>query len=436
MRINNKKVVYLFGAVLLALVTGSNVLAQEDEKGSSDHPLISRFPGSSIMTYDLKQFNEYLLPLGKMSKDTLEKSQKLEGKVTQITYAAPKERSALEIYRNYETFLKGAGFVILFSSNKNELGDGWLGKFLASTPRAYRYGAPSLTTRMEGDYSYLVGKMTRSEGDVYVALCVATSWYQNFPVIQLDVIETIPMDIGMMKVTPEPSKTNVQKTTTPQSDQSILKEKTVKSFELKIGVGCYAFSDPVLAGTSSNNFLINSTGTITGSLTGFRLLTGPYFNARYFFNENFGISADLGSLANSEEIYTTSVNYLNSASLFFQKAGLVGQIIGKSTPIRLSTTLGAGNCITELQKQTIYTPPAMGSDTYLKGKANMLVVFFNFDVSFPIYKKLFLFGNYEYNLIPVSKFVMEHDGGNEYSDTYYSMNFGGFHFRAGLSYSF
>lgn len=435
MKCKSKKVVYLFGAVLLALVTGSNVLAQEDEKGSSDHSLISRFPGSSIMTYDLKQFNEYLLPLGKISKDTLEKSQKLEGKITQITYAAPKERSMLEIYRNYETFLKSAGFVIVFSSKKEELGDGWLSKYLSATPRAYRYGAPSLNTRMEGDLNYLVAKKERVEGDVYVALCVATSWYQDFPVIQLDVIETIPMDTGMMKVAPEPSKTNVQKTTS-QSDQSILKEKNVKSFELKIGVGCYAFSDPVLAGTSSNNFLINSTGTITGSLSGFRLLTGPYFNARYFFNENFGISADLGSLVNSEEIYTTSVNYLNNASLFFQKAGMVGQIIGKSTSIRLSTTLGAGNCITELQKQTIYNPPAVGTDTYLKGKANMLVVFFNFDVSFPVYKKLFLYGNYEYNLIPVSKFIMEHDGGNEYSDTYYSMNFGGSHFRVGLGYSF
>ena len=252
------------------------------------------------------------------------------------------------------------------------------------------------------------------------------------------------MDTDMAKVTPEPSKINEQ-TTTPQTDQStlkdlsdqtILKEKTVKSFELRIGAGCYAFSDPVLAGTSANNFMIYSTGAVTGSLTGFRLLTGPYFNARYFFNENFGISADLGYLGNHVELYTTYANYSNTANLFFQKAGLIGQIIGKSTPIRLSTTLGAGNCITELYKQTIHKPTVVGLDTYLKGKANMFVVFFNLDVSFPIYKKLFLFGNYEYNVIPVSEFVMEHSGGSEYSDTYYNMNFGGFHFRVGLSYSF
>ncbi|MEY1640122.1 hypothetical protein [Tenuifilum osseticum] len=426
-----KWIVYLFSAILIVLINGRNLAAQEDEKGSADHPLISRFPGSYILTYDLKQFNEYLLPLGKMSKDTLEKSLKLEGKVTQITYAAPKDRSILEIYRSYETFLKNNGFITLFSANKEELGDGWLSKYISATPRAYRYGQPGLDTRIRDNFVYLVTRKDRKEGSVYVALCVATSWYQDFPVIQLDVIETKPMDASMMNIIKEPTE--------KQGDKKVsLTEqiKQVKTFEVRVGIGCHAFIDPVLAGTSSNNFKDNSTGTVTGSLTGFKILTGPYVNARYFFNENIGISADIGSLINSIELYTSEAYYFNKATMFYQKIGFVGQIVGKITPVRMSLSMGAGNCITELYKKTTYTPPATGTDTFLLGKANMFMAYINLDISVPIYKKLYLFGNFEYNVMPVWEFVMEHDGGNDYSDTYYGLNYGGFQIRGGLSYSF
>jgi len=434
MKTKNKKVVNLLGVVLLTIFSVSNVLAQNDEAGSKDNPLISRFPGSSIMTYDLKQFNNYLLVMGKMSADTVEKSQKLEGKVTQITYAAPKDRSILEIFRNYETFLKSNGFVILFSSNKSELGSGWLGKFLAATPRAYRYGAPALATRMEGDFNYLDAKMTRTQGDVFVALCVATSWYQDFPVIELDVIETIPISTGMMKVNAKAGTKEIQATDNTQSDQSILKSKNVKSFDLMIGFGGFSFSAPWLSG-SSNMFTYNPSGTVTGSITGFGLLKGPYVNARYFFNENFGISLDFNSLTSEESIFTSNKNYTSSANLFAQKIGLTGQIVGNNTPIRISSTLGAGNCITELDQQIVNIPSST-ADIFLKGKESMFVMFVNVDITFPVYKKLYLFGNYEFNFMPVGDFVMDQDGGNDYSYTYYNSDFGGSHFRFGLGYSF
>lgn len=198
MRVKNKKVVYLLGGVLLAILTASSVFA--DEAGSKDHPCISRFPGSSIMVYDMKEFNEYVVPLGKMVNGKLAKSQKLEGKVTQINYSAPEERSVLEIFRNYESALKNAGFVTLFTGKKNELGDKWLGQFSKATTRPERYGGVSFATRIEGDFRYIAAKLTRAEGDVYVALCVGQSWYQKFPSLQFDVIETKAMETGLVKV--------------------------------------------------------------------------------------------------------------------------------------------------------------------------------------------------------------------------------------------
>jgi len=212
MRSKNKKVVYLFGAVLLTILTVGSVFAQ-DVGGSKDNPLISRFPGSSITRYDMKEFNEYVIPLGKMAKGALTKSQKLEGKVTQITYAAPKDRSVLEIFRNYESAIKNGGFVTLFIGKKIELGDKWLDKFTGATERPVGYGEPALGTQLsQSDFRYMAAKLTRAEGDVYVALCVAGSGWYNYPLVQLDIIETKPMETGLIKVNAEALAKDIEQT--------------------------------------------------------------------------------------------------------------------------------------------------------------------------------------------------------------------------------
>lgn len=212
MRVKNKKGVYLLGAVLLTLLTVGSVFAQ-DVGGSKDHPLISRFPGSSITRYDMKQFNEYALPLGKTAKGALTKSQKLEGKVTQITYAAPKDRSVLEILRNYESAMKNAGFVTLFSGKKTELGDKWLDKFAGATERPVGYGEAALGTQLsQSDFHYMAAKLTRAEGDVYVALCVAGPGWHNYPLVQLDIIEIKPMETGLVEVNAEALAKEIEQT--------------------------------------------------------------------------------------------------------------------------------------------------------------------------------------------------------------------------------
>lgn len=205
MSVKNKAVFYLLAVIMLAILAAGNLFAQgNDVKGSSDHPMISRFPGSSIMRYDQKEFDEYILLLGKVQKGKLAKSQKLEGKVTQITYSAPNDKSILQIYRNYESALKKAGFAIIFSGKKETLGDKeWLNRFVGAISRPVPYGGAELTTHLEGSYSYLAAKLLRPEGDVYVALCVGGSWFQKYPVIQLDVIEVKPMDTGLVKVNAE-----------------------------------------------------------------------------------------------------------------------------------------------------------------------------------------------------------------------------------------
>jgi len=210
------KPIHFFSTLLfLILISVSGTFAQtSDISGSKDHPLISRYPGSSIMHYEVRDFDEYNLPLGKVEKDKLKSVQNLEGKVTQITYAAPQDRSILEIFRNYESALKNAGFEILLNEKSGNLGDKWISKYLDATSRPQRDGTnATLYNRFDGsEFHFLAAKLSRPEGDVYTALCIGFGWWQKFPVVQLDVIEVKPMEKGLVTITADELKNDLTKT--------------------------------------------------------------------------------------------------------------------------------------------------------------------------------------------------------------------------------
>jgi flagellar motor protein MotB len=210
MRSKRKVLFFVLGAFLLA--TNIAFAQDEDAEGSRDYPLISRFPGSIIKYYDVKQFDEYILPLGKLEKGKLLKSEQLEGKITRITYKAPEDRSTLEIYRNYESALKKAGFEILFVSAGEELG-----KYSLWPAHLYESLNPlrgDAKHVLQGDASYqryLSAKLSRPEGDVYVSLYVSLDFYR-WPMIQLDVIEVKPMETGLVAVTADALAKDIART--------------------------------------------------------------------------------------------------------------------------------------------------------------------------------------------------------------------------------
>ena len=204
MKMQNRIVFCLLGMFML---TTSIAFAQgEDVEGSKDHPLISRFAGSTIVYYDVKQFDEYILALGKVEWErdeddkrvfNLTKSKQLEGKVTRIQYDAPEDRSTLEIYRNYESALKRAGFEILFAGAREELG------------KDFGEAAYNAMRNVRGDYfhyldsyvehqRYIAAKLSRPEGDVYISIFVSISMHKRNPVIQADFVEVKPMEEGLV----------------------------------------------------------------------------------------------------------------------------------------------------------------------------------------------------------------------------------------------
>ena len=170
-----------------------------------DHPRLKRYEGSVIVEYSEKAFEEYKMILGKALNPSsndgkrIEKQQAVEGKITRITYFAPKGRATLEVFRNYENELKAANAETLFAgAGPDDLGymfgllpqyDGLDGQLFSYSNDNNRYGA------------YKVG-------DNYVVVYAAEFDYgaTHHPIekgqtaVQVDVIEAKPMQEKMVAV--------------------------------------------------------------------------------------------------------------------------------------------------------------------------------------------------------------------------------------------
>jgi outer membrane protein OmpA-like peptidoglycan-associated protein len=179
--------------VLAALAALLAVAQRPDLKGSKDHPLVTRYPGSVITDYAYSEFDAVMFPLGKANNQgQFDKSLRLEGKVTRIGYEAPAHRSILEIYRNYESALLKSGFQVLWSCINND-GCG---------------GGPTQLTSYGGEdwgwgsgQRYLVAKSPRTTGDAYVSLHVGQwSDTERGAYVVLFVLEMKPMEGGLVSV--------------------------------------------------------------------------------------------------------------------------------------------------------------------------------------------------------------------------------------------
>ncbi len=195
----------LISGMLFSLCLSTGAAYGQDIEGGRDHPLISRYAGSEITGYDEREFDEYGLLTSKATKyggkkKNLDACLMLEGKVTRITYRAPAERSTLEVFRNYEGALKEAGFEFLFSCSKEECGG-----------RNFNHAVVPYDL-VFGDYyedqRYLAAKLPRGEGDIYISLYIVHNRAgggrnANRVQTQLDLIETRPMEGGMVTIDAE-----------------------------------------------------------------------------------------------------------------------------------------------------------------------------------------------------------------------------------------
>lgn len=149
----------------------------------TDHPLVSRYPGATIAKKDVQEYAEYKLVTGLDDKGSVT-GPTLEGKVTRILYRKPRERSNLEIMRNYEQAFEKAGMETIWACSHRDCGRLW---------RQFN----DIRAMTGSDVRYLAGKIRQAEGEAYVAISLGLSY------AQVDIVEMKAMDSGLVAVNAE-----------------------------------------------------------------------------------------------------------------------------------------------------------------------------------------------------------------------------------------
>ncbi len=182
-------------------------IERDDPDGSRDHPLISRFPAAKISFFTELEYDEYVLGLGPWDhgEEEFAESKDLEGRVTRILYEIPTDRTALEIFRNYEAALERGGFEILFSgAGPEELGRYgeamYKSRYFASGVAAgHRRGDIGYHLAGATDQHYIAAKTSLRGQDVYVGVFVGGgSIHTPNPIALVNVVEVDVIDLDLL----------------------------------------------------------------------------------------------------------------------------------------------------------------------------------------------------------------------------------------------
>lgn len=91
----------------------------EDSRSLGDHPLVDRFPDSTLEEIEVEEDVNYRLVLGTLQRSrqdvVAENSLRLRGDVTKITYQVPQDFSGGEVYEFFQEQIASKEYVELFS---------------------------------------------------------------------------------------------------------------------------------------------------------------------------------------------------------------------------------------------------------------------------------------------------------------------------------
>lgn len=190
--------------LLLANVTQAQAAAD-----CEDHPMISRYPGSSLIWCNAEDFQEYHIATGSVTGYRyIDQWTELEGKVYRYNYELADETKTMnEVYFNYRNALQRAGFEILAAGSdpnrtrRNEVGGTtWVGVAYIKNPLPQTSKSKLFKgSSSSGGYGHVAAKMARPDGDVYVVVTVYQQM-SNLIVTQIDITEVAPLEDGKVEV--------------------------------------------------------------------------------------------------------------------------------------------------------------------------------------------------------------------------------------------
>lgn len=203
---------YLCAIAVLAISSASQAQGASEMPGAKDSTFISRYAGSVLQNSATEAFATVRVPAGpgryaQGSALTFEKSASVEGRVASYFYLAPKERSALEVFRNYQTALSQSGFAALYSCEMSACDQALIREPFAgeiSRARKWASGRGNPSGAISRDIRFVSAKATRNGADVYVMVFVAepdSVW--QAPAAVVIVAEPAAMEAGKVTVSSE-----------------------------------------------------------------------------------------------------------------------------------------------------------------------------------------------------------------------------------------
>ena len=190
-----KKSAFLFSIV--ALMISTNLFAQRttDIEGSKDYPLVSRFIGSIIEWYQVRNFDRYfILSLNDNKISNFE----IDGKITRIQYSVGKEHSIFEIFKSYENSLKGSDFEILTTLNDKNCGANLQEQLYNDEFNGLNKLPREALNPGDDEFYYLAAKKNIENKNIFIV--VYTAFERGDLLVTFDAIEVQALEKGLVTV--------------------------------------------------------------------------------------------------------------------------------------------------------------------------------------------------------------------------------------------
>lgn len=211
------------GLALAALLLAPAAWAQKggpevDAKGGKDHPLIQRFTGSWLVGYEHKDWAAATLPSAKgvrKDPDQFVEPTQPEGQLTRLIYVSPLGKTPLEVYRNYQQALVGAGLKVVWSCER-DCATAYFALNKLEPAKNLAWAQESSPDVQNGRGAYqtrdspltfdggrmLVGTLSRGGQPTHVLLytSMATNNTSNRAATYLEIVEPKPMQTGQVTV--------------------------------------------------------------------------------------------------------------------------------------------------------------------------------------------------------------------------------------------
>jgi len=190
-----KKSAFLFSIV--ALMISTNLFAQKttDIEGSKDYPLVSRFKGSIIEWYQVRNFDRYfILSLNDNKISNFE----IDGKITRIQYSVGKEHSVFEIFNSYENSLKGSDFEILTTLNDKNCGANLQEQLYNDEFNGLNKLPREALNPGDDEFYYLAAKKNIENKNIFIV--VYTAFERGDLLVTFDAIEVQALEKGLVTV--------------------------------------------------------------------------------------------------------------------------------------------------------------------------------------------------------------------------------------------